>query len=136
MVHGPEWVDAAPVERFSLPASARSPGQARVRLGPVLRRLGVDDELADLVLLLTSELVTNAVLHGHGEPVVEVRATVATLWVGVEDPDSRLPRVQQVDSGALGGRGLHLVDSLARDWGAEPIAGDGKTVWFHLARSG
>jgi anti-sigma regulatory factor (Ser/Thr protein kinase) len=132
MVHGPDWVDAARVERFSLPADARSPGRARVRLVPVLRRLGIGDELADLVLLLTSELVTNAVVHGHGDPAVEVRTTAAALWVGVEDPDSRLPRVQHVDGGALGGRGLHLVDSLARDWGAMSIAGDGKMVWFNL----
>lgn len=135
MVHGRQWTDAAPVERFSLPASVRSPGQARVRLGPVLRGLGVDSEIADLALLLTSELVTNAVVHGHGDPVVEVRTTVAVVWVGVEDPDSRFPQVQRVDSGALGGRGLHLVDSLARDWGAVSIAGDGKTVWFNLDRA-
>ncbi|WP_241834942.1 ATP-binding protein [Pseudofrankia asymbiotica] len=120
--------------RFTLPAAPHSPRQARHRLTPLLHRLGIEGELVDVALLLTSELVTNAVLHGRGDPTVEIRASDLQVWVGVKDPDSRIPRTQHADAGALGGRGLHLVDTLAHAWDAAPIAGDGKTVWFTLPR--
>jgi len=124
----------APIDRFVLPLDPVAPRQARDRLASGLAAHGVAGDVADVAVLLASELVTNAVLHGRGEPIVEVRGGDHTLWVGVHDPDSRLPQVQQIDSGALGGRGLHLVSALADAWGAEPIPDDGKVVWFRLGR--
>ncbi|OHV34158.1 MULTISPECIES: ATP-binding protein [Pseudofrankia] len=134
MTTPPETSQGRLIGRFTLPAATHSSRQARRRLAPLLNHVGVEGELVDVALLLTSELVTNAVLHGRGHPTVEIRASDLQLWIGVKDPDSRIPRAQQADSGALGGRGLHLVDALAQDWGAAPLAGDGKTVWFTLPR--
>ncbi|THJ37367.1 ATP-binding protein [Candidatus Frankia alpina] len=122
------------LDRFVLPADPAAPGQARRRLAADLAGRGVPAEVTETVLLLASELVTNAVLHGHGEPVLEIRTTESTVWVGVRDPDHHPPQARPTDADSLGGRGLHLVDALAEDWGAVPVAGDGKTVWFLLRR--
>jgi anti-sigma regulatory factor (Ser/Thr protein kinase) len=135
MMTGQVPAEGPPVARIALPLSTDSPRRARISLTPVLHRLGLSGDLVDLAVLLASELVTNAVLHGRGDPVVEVRATSREVWIGVEDPDSRLPQVQHINRGALGGRGMHLIDRLANTWGAAPIAGDGKIVWFTLPRS-
>ncbi|WP_462188385.1 MULTISPECIES: ATP-binding protein [unclassified Frankia] len=123
-----------PLDRFVLPLSPIAPRQARVRLAAGLAGTGFAAELAEIVVLLASELVTNAVVHGRGEPVLEIRTTDHQMWVGVQDPDSRLPQVQQVDTDSLGGRGMHLVAELAETWGADVIPGDGKVVWFRMRR--
>ncbi|WP_230205258.1 ATP-binding protein [Parafrankia elaeagni] len=112
----------------------RAAGEARDRLGQVLDQLGVGGDAADIALLLVSELVTNAVLHARDDAAVEIRANSDVLWVGVDDRDSRRPAVQPVDAGALGGRGLRLVDVLSDDWGVRHVQGDGKTVWFTVSR--
>lgn len=130
----PEPTREAPADRFTLPISPNSPRQARVRLASRLASQRIEGEVAEVAALLTSELVTNAILHGRGEPLVEVYMTDFDVWVRVGDPDSRLPQLQQVDDGALGGRGMHLVACLADSWGADAIPGDGKTVWFRLRR--
>jgi anti-sigma regulatory factor (Ser/Thr protein kinase) len=122
------------LDRFVLPSGPDAPGRARQRLTADLAGRGVPAEVTETVLLLASELVTNAVLHGHGEPVLEIRTTDDLVWVGVRDPNRQPPQVRHVDADALGGRGLHLVDALAEDWGAAAVPGDGKTVWFLLRR--
>lgn len=133
------WPDSSegPVtRRFALPAAAHSPRQARHRLAGLLDQLGMNGELADVALLLTNELVTNAVLHGSGEPVVEIRVYDRRLWIGVEDADSAsTPQPRRAGSDALSGRGLLLVDALAQSWGTTVTASKGKTVWFTLARA-
>jgi anti-sigma regulatory factor (Ser/Thr protein kinase) len=90
-------------------------------------------EQCDDAVLLTSELVTNAVLHGRSEVCVEVRARDGALRVAVLDENSRRPAPVAEDPDALDGRGLALVDALADRWGVEerPI---GKAVWFEVGR--
>jgi anti-sigma regulatory factor (Ser/Thr protein kinase) len=85
----------------------------------------------DTALLLTSELVTNAVIHGHSDVQLQVCTNGGLLRVDVGDDNSRLPRRQPADPNALDGRGLAIVELLATRWGVdeEPI---GKTVWFEL----
>lgn len=134
MTLGSENPQGRVVERFTLPAATCSPSHARERLAPLLDNVGVQGDLADVALLLTSELVTNAIVHGQGDPTIEVRTSDRQIWVGVHDPDKHLPHIQPADSDALGGRGLLLVDALADAWATVPIAGDGKTVWFALSR--
>lgn len=92
-------------------------------------------DLRDLALLLTSELVTNALRYGNGNGIrLTVRQTPHALRVEVHDANPAAPRLSQnLDGTAEQGRGLHIVDSLATRWGHTPSADPaGKTVWFEL----
>jgi anti-sigma regulatory factor (Ser/Thr protein kinase) len=86
-------------------------------------------ELLDVVNLLVSELVTNAVVHGGSEAEVSVVLTPTALRVEVGDHDEHVPTVNQAADWATSGRGLALVDTMARRWGIEPVPG-GKVIWF------
>jgi anti-sigma regulatory factor (Ser/Thr protein kinase) len=93
-------------------------------------------EKAEIAELLTSELVTNALVHTDQE--AEVTATVRPdgLRVEVRDYVGRRPGpgTPPADDGTHG-RGLFLVESLADSWGVSAPAGTGapgKVVWFEL----
>ncbi|WP_432502423.1 ATP-binding protein [Kineococcus arenarius] len=89
----------------------------------------------DLVELLTSEVVANAVRHGRGPVTVEVACVEEHVCVAVTDAGPDVPVVRRVGPEATGGRGMALTDLLATRWGvraAQPPA-SGKTVWFQLA---
>jgi len=96
-----------------------------------------DADVRDVVVLLVSELVTNAVLHGgpHAQAAtVDMARTVAADRVRreVEDAGENIP---VVGDGALErptGRPLLLVERLATRWGCEP-ADVGKVVWVEVA---
>ncbi|MFC6593987.1 SpoIIE family protein phosphatase [Kitasatospora paranensis] len=85
---------------------------------------------ADLVELLTSELITNALVHA-GAPVRLRLFRNQLLTVEVSDRDSREPRLRRAHTEDEGGRGMHLVNELAHRWGVR-TTGDGKVVWFEL----
>ena len=72
------------VRRLTLPAELRSPGAARSLVRSVAAEAGLDDHL-DEALLLTTELVTNAVLHAGTEVTVEVLADTSGLTITVLD---------------------------------------------------
>ena len=89
-------------------------------------------ELEDLEVV-TSELVTNAIVHAHSTSVVEVRLIadecieVAVSDADPEPPVKRIPYEQHTR-----GLGLHIVDALCEEWGVRP-APNGKTVWARLS---
>ena len=89
------------------------------------------EHLADEALLLTSELVTNAVVHAGSEVDLTVMEDGGRVRVEVVDDDPR--PVAPAERGILapGGRGLCLVQALAREWGVRP-GPTGKSVWFEL----
>ncbi|MFI1335146.1 ATP-binding protein [Streptomyces sp. NPDC020845] len=88
---------------------------------------------ADDAELLVSEVVTNALRYTGGA----VRLTLClcpadgTLRCEVEDADPTLPQSRQACEDDEGGRGLYMIDLLARSWGSHRT-GTGKTVWFEL----
>jgi len=92
-------------------------------------------EVAADAVLLTSELVTNAVLHAR----TGIRVLLATdgggLRVSVFDENPRLPAHEVGPADATSGRGLSLVDGVAGAWGVERMSG-GKVVWFEIAEAG
>jgi anti-sigma regulatory factor (Ser/Thr protein kinase) len=100
-----------------------------------LHSQGIEGDVADSAVLLVSELVTNAILHG--EPPVELRVGVPGSLVHVEVHDSDReshPHVGPVRGPAserLGGRGLSLVQELSSRWGLWEDD-DGKCVWFEI----
>lgn len=86
----------------------------------------------DTAVLLTSELVTNALLHAHSDVEVVVDTCPRGLRVEVRDRDERLPERRTYDTDASTGRGGVLVDALADDHGAKALGAGGKVVWFSL----
>ncbi len=92
-------------------------------------------DTTDTALLLVSEVVTNAVNHGRGRPVLDVQVAPDRLSVSVSDSAPGAPEVRR-DNPLLadGGRGMLLVETLASRWGIDRRPG-GKRVWFELDRS-
>jgi anti-sigma regulatory factor (Ser/Thr protein kinase) len=117
---------------LSLPPEPESVGQARTWVQATSRAWDCPDELVDNAVLLASELVGNAVLHGRSPIRVRLALAAATLRIEVYDEDARLPAPSVPNPEALGGRGLQIVAALARNWGAEPVPG-GKRVWCELS---
>jgi anti-sigma regulatory factor (Ser/Thr protein kinase) len=92
-------------------------------------------EVRGVALLLTSELVTNAVVHGSAPVSLLLRHGPGRVRIEVSDTGSDLPARPDPQLTATGesGRGLQLVDALASDWGSEPHpTGPGKITWFEL----
>lgn len=110
-----------------LESDDRSVARARTLIAQKLGDL--PDKSLQVVLLLTSELVTNAVRHGTGSVELRVAWGDGDVRVEVEDQSPEWPVVQAVDGDALNGRGLVLVDHLSTGWGVM-AAGAGKIVWF------
>nr|WP_086024469.1 SpoIIE family protein phosphatase [Streptomyces sp. AA0539] len=91
-------------------------------------------ELEDAVELLVSEVVTNAVRYAERPVSVRLlRTDVLRCEVGDDVP--QLPRLRQAGPADEGGRGLYLVQRLARKWGATRLS-TGKLVWFEMALPG
>lgn len=110
-----------------LASDDRSVARARSLIAQKL--VDLPDESLQVVLLLTSELVTNAVRHGTGSVDLRVAWGHGAVRVEVEDQSPQRPVIRAMDRDALSGRGLVLVDRLCAGWGVLPAA-VGKTVWF------
>ena len=109
------------------PASAR---RVRGFVGGALHGWGRAD-MDDVVSLLVSELVTNAIRHADSEVEVAVRLLPEALRVEVGDTGQGTPTVVEAAPDAEQGRGLAMVEALAAAWGVEP-ENDGKIVWFEI----
>lgn len=88
-------------------------------------------DAADVVELLVSELVTNALRYGRGPIGLRLLLGEESLVCEVADELEAAPRLRTVDHGDEGGRGLHLVDQLSTRWGIRSTA-HGKIVWFEV----
>ncbi|MEU5045277.1 SpoIIE family protein phosphatase [Streptomyces griseorubiginosus] len=108
-----------------------APGRARRLARRALSRWGMED-LTDSVELLVSEVVTNAVRYAT-RPVTLRLLRTDVLRCEVGDDVPQLPRLRQARATDEGGRGLYLVNRLARRWGATRLS-TGKVVWFELNR--
>ncbi|MFK0114551.1 SpoIIE family protein phosphatase [Streptomyces sp. NPDC090994] len=106
-----------------------APGRARRLARHALARWGLE-ELTDSVELLVSEVVTNAVRYAS-RPVTLRLLRTDVLRCEVGDDVPQLPRLRQARATDEGGRGLYLVNRLARRWGATRLS-TGKVVWFEL----
>jgi anti-sigma regulatory factor (Ser/Thr protein kinase) len=112
------------------PISARA---ARRFVGHTLEQWGCEGA-TEVALLLTTELVTNAIIHARTNLAVRIAANERRLRVAVSDTSHDPPRLRAGFPG-LGerGRGLPLVDALSSSWGVDWTV-DGKAVWFELAQ--
>jgi anti-anti-sigma factor len=92
-----------------------------------------DATVVQRAVLLANELVTNAVVHARTELRLRLELRGDRLHVAVRDGSPRLLRLVAVpDPGALGGRGLWLVEQLAVGWGVNRDSDGGKVVWCTL----
>ena len=99
-----------------------------------LAEAGVDDGHLDLLVLLVSELVTNAVAHADPPVVLRVDVDEERTRVEVTDGVREVPVVRDPPPTALGGRGVMFVDRLSSSWGTcDDVDGAAaKAVWFEL----
>jgi anti-sigma regulatory factor (Ser/Thr protein kinase) len=120
----------------TLTAEPQSAGRARRLVGDELRRCRCG-ALADVAELLTSELVTNALIHARSPVtlVVEARDGCARVIIGDGLPIGVPSDPRHAFEEATTGRGLELVAALAVRWGQE-LSEDGKVVWFELEEAG
>jgi anti-sigma regulatory factor (Ser/Thr protein kinase) len=121
-----------PAARTHLDAVPASAGAARHFVRDLLVAWDCDDP-DEIAVLLTSEIVSNAVRHAADELGINVLVglTDDVLRIEVHDGGPGEPRMQRPPDGAVSGRGLLLVDALARRWGADRNV-TGKVVWFEL----
>jgi anti-sigma regulatory factor (Ser/Thr protein kinase) len=100
-----------------------------------VRQLCVDVAMAaeqvDVAVLLTSETVTNAVIHGRSEIRLDVFVSADLVRVEVGDDNSRRPIRHSDDPEAISGRGVGILDALAARWSVEEND-FGKIVWFEV----
>ncbi|MFC8695896.1 MULTISPECIES: ATP-binding protein [Streptomyces] len=129
---------SGPPAQAMFPKSNEAPAQARAYVRDLLAHddAPLDDERLDDVLLIVSELVTNAYRYGT-EPeesvLVAVLTTAERVRVEVHDPRRTRPHMRNESGERARGRGLHIVDSLAARWGTDdrPF---GKAVWAEVKR--
>ena len=118
-------------ESWEFPPAARSVVLARREVRSALTRWGLD-ALVDAAQLLTSELVTNSVLHARTPVTVTVTRAGGNVRVAVSDVSPIEPAIRRHSMTSTTGRGLQMLASLADDWGSE-VTRSGKTVWFTLS---
>ncbi|ARH92976.1 MULTISPECIES: SpoIIE family protein phosphatase [Streptomyces] len=118
------------VAYWYLDPKAQTAGQARRLARRALARWGLD-ELTDQLELLVSEVVTNAVRYAE-RPITLRLLRTDVLRCEVGDDVPQLPRLRQARPSDEGGRGLYLVNRMARRWGATRLS-MGKVVWFELS---
>ncbi|MGI5143497.1 ATP-binding SpoIIE family protein phosphatase [Streptomyces sp. CA-106110] len=112
-------------------------GAARTFVREHLHEWGLDDR-ADELELMTSEVVTNALVHADSDVDLRVKQYEDRVRVEVRDSDPTPPVPEpivlsnQPGSESEHGRGLIIVDGLASEWGNTP-SGRGKTIWFEQA---
>lgn len=129
------------VWRFTAPALDSSVPQVRHGVRALVREQGVpvDEDTMYGLLLIVSELVTNAVKHAAVlSPELAVEVAVGAEWirVAVEDNHPYRPKALENDHGRTGGRGLLLVKSITGEAGGScdiaQTPGGGKVIWAAL----
>ena len=151
----PSFGHPAAAERKLAP-SLCDVGPARIWVDDVLESCGVPMSLRRTVMLLTSEVLTNAVDHGQAPFTATVEVDMGRLRVGVRDSSTVQPELRDPTVTEFGGRGVQFLERLASRWGVDrhgvPDGGrairddrgslpfdrprsarsTGKTVWFEV----
>ena len=119
-------------------------GPARRWVDDVLESCSVDAEQRRTAMLLSSEILTNALEHGASPIVATVEVDDRRLRVAVRDGCTRPPVLRAPEPQDLSGRGVQFLERLASRWGVDQHlgegvgrhadGGEGKTVWFEIDR--
>ncbi|MGZ0198907.1 ATP-binding protein [Streptomyces sp. RM1] len=118
----------APIEADSFQAAFQPDPSAvanmRDSTAAFLRRYGLSGRVASSVVLVVSELVTNAIKHGHGEVELEIQVVDGTISVSVTDENPAPAVLKQAGPDDTSGRGMALVDAYSDKWGSS-----GEETW-------
>ena len=117
----------------SFPSALPSAAAARRMVSETLTGWGGEDDLVDTAVLLTSEVITNAVLHGGSHVELSVARRAGCIRITVTDSDTGLIRRRRAQLTDQSGRGTELIESLSDGWGIRR-QGQAKQVWFELHR--
>lgn len=117
---------SGPLVEFSAPIDRGAAGLARDFVRKTLADLGYRGDHGDVVLVV-SELVSNALRHTATIPIVRLGGNAGRLRIEVQDGSPVMPR----RSAVVGGWGLQLVQRLTAAWGAR-AEHDGKVVWCEM----
>ncbi len=135
------------VPRDVLPPGDRIQAQHHLHVDPLPRVVGearrfvrahapdLPPDTEDALLLLTSELVTNAVLHARTPMTITVSEGDGTIRVEVRDAHPALPQTRRYNVDTATGRGLRLLETMASAWGVLKVPHaqqPGKIVWFEV----
>jgi serine phosphatase RsbU (regulator of sigma subunit)/anti-sigma regulatory factor (Ser/Thr protein kinase) len=115
----------------ALPATPAAAADARAFVRGSLGTWHADEDVVQNAELVVSELVTNAVTHTGTAPGLVLAREPGLLRISVSDSSTRHPSPRDAEPDAVGGRGMGIVDVLARAWGTTPT-GEGKEVWAEL----
>jgi anti-sigma regulatory factor (Ser/Thr protein kinase) len=123
-----------------LPSIPESVRMARFHVRAALGFHGLA-EYADVAVMITSELVTNAICHVREDSGETIRVTLAHVWdpaalvVIVADSSPHGPAMRETSGTTEDGRGLQVVEALSDHWGWHPEPG-GKAVYAVIVRQG
>jgi anti-sigma regulatory factor (Ser/Thr protein kinase) len=122
---------------LELKRDLRAPSVARAAASRGCDALNLSPSLCQTLVLLVSEIVSNAVLHSDAHAdmpiVLSTRVTEDAIRVAVTDTGDGFSPKPRNPGGARGGYGLYLVEKTARCWGVDRVGGT--RVWFELPRA-
>jgi anti-sigma regulatory factor (Ser/Thr protein kinase) len=125
-VSDPARVDA----RLDVPPEPSAVRQVRAFVRSALAG-SVDEDALDTIVLLTSEVVTNAILHAKTASELHLVRLPDVVRVEIADRSPAIPERRVLDFTSASGRGLAIVEAVAIRWGVEGAAAS-KRVWFEV----
>jgi anti-sigma regulatory factor (Ser/Thr protein kinase) len=132
-----EGTGLPPPLELELQRNVEAPGIARAAMSELSLVVGLSAATFQTLVLLVSEVVSNAVLHSKGpaQAPIKLTATVSAdaVHISVTDAGGGFVPKQRDPASIHDGYGLYLVDKAARRWGVD--ATGPTSVWFELARS-
>ena len=128
----------SPRMTLRLERTVHAPARARAAVSRRCEPLGLDASLAQSLILLVSEVVSNAVRHSEGDAAAPIEMAVSVddekIRVTVTDAGNGFVPRPRDPSSASDGYGLYLLEKVAACWGVE--SEDDTKVWFELLRAG
>jgi two-component sensor histidine kinase len=124
-------VESVEADSIEVDVPAGHARQARRVITQALATWGLPD-LTRNAVMVGHELVANALRHGLPPAVLRLLHRGDTVVIEVGDSSDQIPRIAEIDNmTSTSGRGMQIVDALARAWGVRPHRG-GKTVWAEM----
>jgi anti-sigma regulatory factor (Ser/Thr protein kinase) len=118
--------------RIDLPRDPASVAAARRFIEARVSAWSFPRRAAEQLVLIGSELVTNAVLHARTDLTLTLELDDGRARLSVKDRSQAPATLRHYRTDALTGRGLGVVAALSDSWGISAAA-DGKVVWAEVA---